>query len=66
MSKKDDSRPPLQSTVPRREAVAKQRSVWLERYLGEGWTEVEPGIFDYAGERAPGSDRPEPAESPTP
>jgi hypothetical protein len=31
----------------RREQLAEQRSRWLEQYLGDGWTEVEPGVYSF-------------------
>lgn len=37
-------------TDPRsREALdaRETRKTWVERYLGEGWTELEPGIYRY-------------------
>jgi hypothetical protein len=37
------------AAAQRRKAAAQQRSRWLEQYLGEGWTELEPGIFNFSG-----------------
>ena len=32
----------------------KERGTWVEQQLGEGWTQVEPGIYRFtAGERPP-------------
>ena len=29
--------------------VPEKRDTWVERQLGEGWTEVEPGIYRFTG-----------------
>lgn len=30
-----------------------QRQTWVERYLGDGWQEVEPGIYRFVGPTQP-------------
>ncbi len=37
------------AAAKRRKAAAQQRSRWLEQYLGDGWVELEPGIFSFNG-----------------
>ena len=41
----------------RTRAAIDQRAAWIEEYLGEGWVELEPGIYSRAG-----SPQAEPAE----
>ncbi len=32
----------------RTRSAIKQRAAWIEEYLGEGWVEIEPGIYAFA------------------
>ena len=48
-------------------AAAPPHDSWVERYLGDGWTEVEPGIYRFTppgDATATGSSKSEPADSP--
>jgi len=49
-------------------AVRTARESWVERYLGDGWTEVEPGIYRFTppgDSAAPDTSPSQPAETPT-
>ena len=47
-------------------AVGPPHDSWVERYLGDGWTEVEPGIYRFTppgDATATGSSKSEPTNS---
>ena len=37
-----------------------EHKTWVERYLGEGWHEVEPGIYRFVGNAEPAAVEPPP------
>ena len=44
-----------------------ERQTWVERYLGDGWQEVEPGIYRFVGQSdPPAAEPPLPEQAATP